>query len=70
MISWGHNSRTRGPEDTRARQRQCKGAKVKETAIKGGTIGKPDDESGFIYSALDAVLHAVIDSVLLELIIL
>jgi hypothetical protein len=43
---------------------------VKETAIKGGTIGKPDDESGFIYSALDAVLHAVIDSVLLELRIL
>jgi len=43
---------------------------VKETAIKGVTIGKPDDESGFIYSALDAVLHAVIDSVLLELIIL
>jgi hypothetical protein len=41
---------------------------TRESELKGGTIGKPDDESGFIYSALDAVLRAVIDSVLLELI--
>jgi hypothetical protein len=42
----------------------------RDAELNGGTIRKPDDESGFIYSALDAVLHAVIDSVLLELIIL
>jgi hypothetical protein len=48
----------------------CKGAKVKETAIKGGTIGRPDDGLGFIHSVLDVVLYAVVDSALLELIIL
>ena len=42
----------------------------RDAELNGGAIGKPDDESGFIYSDLDAVLHAVIDSVLLELIIL
>ena len=42
----------------------CKGAKVKETAIKGGSMGRPDDGLGFIHSVLDAVLYAVIDSAL------
>jgi hypothetical protein len=48
----------------------CKGAKVKEAELKGGSMGRPDDELGFIHSDFDAVLYAVIDSVLLELIIL
>jgi hypothetical protein len=60
MVTWGQGAHTRGSEAWLTR----------ESELKGGTIGKPDDESGFIYSALDAVLHAVIDSVLLELIIL
>jgi hypothetical protein len=43
---------------------------TRELELKGGTIGRPDDELGFIHSDFDAVLHAVIDSVLLEIIIL
>jgi hypothetical protein len=42
----------------------------RDAELNGGAIGKPDDELGFIYSDFDAVLYAVIDSVLLELIIL
>jgi hypothetical protein len=43
---------------------------TREAELKGGSMGRPDDELGFIHSDFDAVLYAVIDSVLLELIIL
>ena len=42
----------------------------RDAELNGGAIGKPDDELGFIHSDFDAVLYAVIDSVLHELIIL
>jgi hypothetical protein len=42
----------------------------RESELKGGSIGTMYDGLGFIHSDFDAVLYAVIDSVLLELIIL
>jgi len=59
------DSRAGGPEDWKTQDPTLKGRPgTGKTELKGGSIGIMYDGLGFIHSALDAVLYAVIHSAL------